>query len=737
MLSRCSRSCRQLFRMIFSTILATVTASASSELLTTSFKIRDGNDVILSGGASFAAAPLPSIRSGSPKQHSLVQYITPLSPGVVIQEVAFSYQYSRGYSGATCSNFTLRAAGVPIYASPHLADYPYSKSHPNYSLPIVVKKTGLSIAVPPLEKGTVSRLELAFDNNDCNVNILAPLVVNASCSGGPCAALPLLPQFFDSNMVLQRDTAARIYGSTGSPGETVSVTATKGGSGGYGSSSAARGVTASTIVPANGSWVVALPPQTASTEWTVTVTAGRDETKRTKVLKNVAFGDVYLCSGQSNMQVRVNDAFNATSEIAAAGSYPGIRVWTAANVAANARQSDIPDRQTQFPSDDAGPYAASTWAVSAPAAFPKDIGRSSAGFPDWFSAACFFFGRDVYISQGGAVPIGLMASDWGGQPIEPFMSPDALSDKTCGGTRPAAAAAAAAAKAAAAAAAPATITLAKKKNQSLHSGSGNSVLWWGMTEPLAQMRMAGAVWYQGESNWNYAQEYSCSFPAMIHDWRMKFDDPQMMFLFVQLAPSTQLGDFVALRNAQMAALKLPRVGYAVAIDIGDLESPMGSIHPRRKQEVGRRLSLEARRIKYGEKTLVSTGPVLLSANVSAAGTTLVVSYAHGTAKSLHVAPTADCDKMGSKLCCGESPFWVKLVDGTTVRAKYTVQGETMLLTVDSSNGGMIAQPPSVTYAWEQWPQCSVYNGKGGCDDHTGVAGTPFCLKDGKVCSQME
>lgn len=708
--------------------------------LTTSFKAAGPTDVILSGGATFAAAPLPAIRSGSPGQHSLLQYATKLSPGAVIKDVAFSYQYSRGYKGAVCSNFTLRAAGSPIYASPHLSDYPYSSKKPNYSPPILVKKTGLSIQVPP---GGVSRLEVAFDDNDCNVQILAPLVIDLTCANGPCATLPLLPEFFDSNMVLQRDTPARVYSSTGNPGETVTVTAVK--DGGYGDTT----TSASTVVPANGSWVVSLPPQKASTGWTVTVTAGRDLSKRTTVLKNVAFGDVYLCSGQSNMEVRVADVFNASAEIAASGSYPGIRMWTAANVIANNRQSDIPYLQnsTQVPKgDDIGPYAASAWAVSAPAAFPKkakegfmsynnDDPLGAFGKEDWFSAVCFFFGRDVYISQGGAVPVGLMASDWGGQPIEPFMSPDALGDKTCGGTRPAAAAAA-----------PASV---EEEDEGLHSirghteplaslgesgglrsGSGNSVLWWGMTEPLSQMRMTGAVWYQGETNWGYAHQYSCSFPSMIRDWRSKFANPDMMFLFVQLAPSTQLGNFVGLRNAQMVALKLPRVGYAVAIDIGDLESPMGSIHPRRKQEVGRRLSLEARRISYGEKTLVSTGPVFESvANGSAAGT-LVVNYAPGTAGGLHVAPTADCDKIGSKLCCGESPFQVRLSNGSSVRAKYTMQGETVLLSV---GGGAISQPPSVTYAWEQWPQCSVYNGKGGCDDHTGVAGTPFCVKDGKVC----
>jgi sialate O-acetylesterase len=136
------------------------------------------------------------------------------------------------------------------------------------------------------------------------------------------------------------------------------------------------------------------------------------------------------------MEVRVADVFNASQEIAASGDFPDLRMWTAANTIAHSKQKDIPDIQKDLPAaEDVGPYAKSTWAASAPGAFPKPSGAAEAfGKQDWFSAACYFFGRDVYKSQGGKVPIGLMASDWGGQPIEPFMSPDALADKTCGGT---------------------------------------------------------------------------------------------------------------------------------------------------------------------------------------------------------------------------------------------------------------------------------------------------------------
>ena len=198
------------------------------------------------------------------------------------------------------------------------------------------------------------------------------------------------------------------------------------------------------------------------------------------------------------MEVRVADVFNETEEIAASGSYPNLRMWTAKNVIAASRQNDIPAMQTGE-AGLVGPYAKSVWASSAPAAFPAKAPNASPpgvnrqpqqfGHEDWFSACCYFFGRDLYLSQLGAVPIGLMASDWGGQPIQPFMSPDALADTTCGGTHNTTT----------------TVNHSKAHADSENAtalearsdtGSGNSVLWWGMTQPLAQMRMTGAVWYQ-------------------------------------------------------------------------------------------------------------------------------------------------------------------------------------------------------------------------------------------------
>jgi sialate O-acetylesterase len=169
---------------------------------------------------------------------------------------------------------------------------------------------------------------------------------------------------------------------------------------------------------------------------------------------------------------------------------------------------------------------------------------------------------------------------------------------------------------------------------------------------------------------------------MIADWRVKFNSPKLPFYFVVLAPCTGnkwCDDFVNVRNAQLSALQLPQTGYAVAVDLGDVGSPARSVHPRRKQEVGRRLALQALDMQYGQK-VVSTGPVF--AAVSAEDSASVkVSYTSGTADGLHAAGTGDCNVVGSKLCCGESPFEVMDSNSKWVRSNFTISGSTISLQV--------------------------------------------------------
>jgi hypothetical protein len=173
--------------------VACVSSSSDGEQVFSSSFVFSGSsaaDFVLSGGSQITANPLNSIRSGSPGSHSIASFAVPLSPGIVVQHMSFEYSYTIGF-GATGqqgkgSNFTVKVAGEKVYATPLYNDYPYSHSHPNYSKPIAVN-VPLSIKVPAANK---ARIELDFDNNDRNIQLLLPLKVNVTCTGGPCNAPP-------------------------------------------------------------------------------------------------------------------------------------------------------------------------------------------------------------------------------------------------------------------------------------------------------------------------------------------------------------------------------------------------------------------------------------------------------------------------------------------------------------------------------------------------------------------
>ena len=185
----------------------------------------------------------------------------------------------------------------------------------------------------------------------------------------------------------------------------------------------------------------------------------------------------------------------------------------------------------------------------------------------------------------------------------------------------------------------------------------------------------------------------------------------------------------------MAGLLLPNVSYATAADLGDRTSPYVSVHPRRKQELCRRLSLQALKLQYGMTTLVSSGPEF--ASVAVAGSALTIKYKPGTAGTLHPAETAD-----SPAGCAASPFEVSVAAGKWVRANFTIVGETLTLKI----GGTTALATTgVRYAWATAPTCMVYNGVGApgtgpngtqpaaTPGATGIAGTPFCWSGTAAC----
>lgn len=268
--------------------LKTVQAQAVvHQSVTSTLTAATATDLQLGGGATVIANPLLSLRSGEPHEHSTATFKIPLSVGATITGVKLSYQYTSGFSGGNGTNFSVLMAGSTVYRSPELDEYAYSKAHPNFSTSVNITVPRLAIEVTTAQ----SHVAIVFDNNDRNVQLLLPLRLMLTCTGGPCVARPVLPAFIDSNMVLQRAPAQSvIWGHNSVAGETVSVQLD-------------HAESWSATVGANGQWRVSLAPQPASTGHNLMINFSSSPS-HDRVLTNVAFGDVFLCSGQVRPQIQ-------------------------------------------------------------------------------------------------------------------------------------------------------------------------------------------------------------------------------------------------------------------------------------------------------------------------------------------------------------------------------------------------------------------------------------------------
>jgi sialate O-acetylesterase len=220
-----------------------------------------------------------------------------------------------------------------------------------------------------------------------------------------------------------------------------------------------------------------------------------------------------------------------------------------------------------------------------------------------------------------------------------------------------------------------------------------SVLFNAMINPFIQYAVKGAIWYQGEANVNRAQQYNELFPALINDWRRDWNNPKNGFYFVQLAnfmpvsPQPMPSAWAELRDVQATTLALPYTGMAVAIDVGEALD----IHPKNKQEVGRRLALIALAKNYGQADAYA-GPVYKSFKINGAAIAIKFKNADGlTAKN------------GDKL----TGFAIAGADQKFYWADAVVSGDKV--TVSSPN---VKSPVAVRYAWANNPVCNLYNGAG-------------------------
>lgn len=374
-------------------------------------------------------------------------------------------------------------------------------------------------------------------------------------------ALSLAPLFSDG-VVLQRNARAPLWGAA-RPGSEVTVAASW--------SDEAR---ASAVADERGRWRVELSTPDASGPHRIVV---RGESEL--AIEDVLIGEVWLCSGQSNMEWAVGPSplggvFDWQKEIAGA-DHPRIRHFDTPNRVAHEEQLDCGGR----------------WVVCSPKTVPG------------FSAVAYFFAREIERELG--VPVGLLNATWSGTPIQAWMD------------------AATAAQFAPSAASLALVERLRNESPQLSPtqlaghdprlGPGSAtVLFNGMVAPLAPFALRGFLWYQGESDRERAAQYDAMQLALIKSWRERFRVPQAPFYFVQIAPyayENDRGETGALREAQRRVLATPHTGMAVTLDLGD----PADIHPRNKQDVGKRLARLALNRTYGRADVVASGPLVREA----------------------------------------------------------------------------------------------------------------------------
>jgi sialate O-acetylesterase len=256
-----------------------------------------------------------------------------------------------------------------------------------------------------------------------------------------------------------------------------------------------------------------------------------------------------------------------------------------------------------------------------------------------------------------------------------------------------------------------------------HDLSGPTTLFNAMVNPHIPYAIKGVLWYQGEANAQSAErakEYAELLPLLISGWRAHWQQGDFPFLFVQLPAFTVNRPWQELRNSQFKSLAVPNTGMTVALDL----NPTNNLHPPNKEEVGRRLSLLARRLAYGE-TLVASGPLYRSMKVEGDKIRLTFTETGGglalggpppAYRPPEVNPAAETELLG---------FQIGPANGVCVPAQAKIDGNTVLVWSDA-----VPQPATVTYAWDARPQANLYNKEG-------LPASPFRTDDAPVFTKIE
>ena len=505
----------------------------------------------------------------------------------------------------------------------------------------------------------------------------------------PARADVRLPGIFGDHMVLQQEATLPVWGWA-DPQEKVVVT--------FGNKQA------ETTAGSDGKWRVDLPALAAGTPaGTLKVAA-----TNTITLNDVLVGEVWLCSGQSNMELPLAKTDNAAGAAAKANDQQ-LRLCT------------VPSNLALAPRDDLSPAtpAANIWEVCT----PETVGK--------FSAVGYYFGKNLRAALKR--PVGLIEDAWGGTAAQVWTDPATLRSspefRHYVEEQQKVAAEYPGEDADFAARLIAQLQPGQKPGSSLvKRGFGPTIpssLFDAMIHPIIPFSIKGVIWYQGEDNAAPASalEYARLFPAMITGWRTLWKEGDFPFLYVQLANLAQRyrDNWPLVREAQFKTLSLPKTGMAVTLDIG---TPY-NIHPPDKVDVGLRLSLLARHVAYGEN-VVCSGPLYAAMKVE--GASLRISFRPDTIgggltigtspwKDPKANPFASTTELQGFMIAGDDQKWVD--------AQATINGLTVVV-----SSAQVANPKAVRYAWAQSPLANLYN-------RNGLPASPFRTDDWNPKSSID
>jgi sialate O-acetylesterase len=401
----------------------------------------------------------------------------------------------------------------------------------------------------------------------------------------------------------------------------------------------------------DGRWRVELEPLPAGGPHQLTI-----EGQNKVVVDDVLIGDVWIASGQSNMEwpLRLTDG---ADEAIAGATDSKLRFFTVPHTSKAEPQSTVEGH----------------WVVCSPDVAPN------------FSGVGYYFAREL--RQRFDRPVGIIGTYWGGTPAEAWTKREKLA---------------------------ATPGLAHILGYERRPGDGwyPGGLYNGMIAPLAPFAITGAIWYQGESNADRAWQYRTLFPAMITSWRETWNQGDFPFLFVQLAPFKKIkpepgeSDWAELREAQLLSTKvLPQVGMAVITDVGEEED----IHPRKKQPVGARLAIAARKLAYGEE-LECSGPVFHC--VTFDGPAATVHFEHAE---------SGLEARGATL----AGFSLAGEDRKFHPAQAEITGQATIRVTSPQ----VPRPVAVRFGWADFPVVNLWN-------KAGLPATPFRSDDFPVTTRL-